>query len=35
LTKGTFYFQNFCLILFSEVFHMFVQLLFYIFCFLL
>jgi hypothetical protein len=29
--KGTFYFQDFCLILFSEVFHVFGQLLFYIF----
>jgi hypothetical protein len=30
LTKGTFYFQEFCWILFSDVFHIFVQLLFYI-----
>jgi hypothetical protein len=28
LTRGTFYFQDFCLILFSEFFHIFVQLLF-------
>jgi hypothetical protein len=28
LTKETFYFQDFCFILFSEVFHIFVQLLF-------
>jgi hypothetical protein len=35
LSKGTFYFQDFCLILSSEVFHIFVQLLFYIFCCLL
>jgi hypothetical protein len=32
LTKGTFCFQDFCLIIFSEVFHIFVQLLFYILC---
>jgi hypothetical protein len=32
LTKGTFYFQDFCLIHFSEVFHIFVQLLFSILC---
>jgi hypothetical protein len=31
--KGHFYFQDFYLILFTEVFHIFVQLLFYIFCF--
>jgi hypothetical protein len=30
LIKGTFYFQDFCLILFSEGFHIFVQLLLYI-----
>jgi hypothetical protein len=30
-----FYFQDFCLILFSEVSHIFVQLLFYILCDLL
>jgi hypothetical protein len=35
LTKGTFYFQDFCLILFSEVFHIFVQILIYILCCLL
>jgi hypothetical protein len=35
LTKGTFYFQDFCLILFTEVFHIFVQLIFYILCCLL
>jgi hypothetical protein len=32
LNKETFYFQYFCLILFSEVFHIFLQLLFYILC---
>jgi hypothetical protein len=35
LTKGTFYFQKFCLILFSEIFHIIVKLFFYIFCCLL
>jgi hypothetical protein len=35
LFEGTFCFQDFCLILFSEVFHIFVQLLFHILCCLL
>jgi hypothetical protein len=32
LTKGTFYFKDFCLVLFSEVFHIFVQFLCFILC---
>jgi hypothetical protein len=33
LIKGTFYLQDFCLILFSEVLHIFVQVFFYILCY--